>query len=148
MTDTTNPTNDNHGVRDRASQAAGHARESASKAYADGKQRAKDATHRAEEGLEGNPLSVLLGGVAVGLLAGSLIPRTDREKEVLGPIGKRLAEGATAAFLAARDAGKEELEALTPDKDQAKSKASNAFSHVVDAATKAGKSAASGSNAA
>ena len=87
------------------------------------------------------------GKRAVGLLAGSLIPRTEREKEVLGPLGKRLAEGATAAFIAARDAGKEELESLAPDKDQAKSKASSALSHVVDAATKAGKSAASNAKA-
>ncbi|MBW4329330.1 hypothetical protein KY084_00360 [Stakelama sp. CBK3Z-3] len=97
--------------------------------------------------MEGNPLSVLVGGVAVGLLAGSLIPRTEREKDVLGPLGQRLAEGASAAFVAARDAGKEELESLAPDKNQAKSKASNAFSHVVNAATKAGKSAASGPKA-
>ncbi|GGO90266.1 DUF883 family protein [Stakelama pacifica] len=147
MTDSTQSTNDNHGVRDRASHAADRAREGANKAYADSKERAKSAAHRAEDGLEGNPLSVLVGGVAVGLLAGSLIPRTEREKEVLGPLGKRLAEGATAAFIAARDAGKEELESLAPDKDQAKSKASSALSHVVDAATKAGKSAASNAKA-
>ena len=69
-----------------------------------------DAGRRAAEAVEANPLGILVGGLAVGALAGALIPRSDKEKELLAPVGKRLGKGARAAIAAAKDAGKSELE--------------------------------------
>jgi len=70
---------------------------------------AAQAARRTADSIEGNPLSILVGGIAFGVLAGSLLPRTERETELLGPVGKKLAEGAGAAARAARDVGKVEL---------------------------------------
>jgi hypothetical protein len=99
------------------------------------------AAHRATEGLENNPLALVAGGLAVGALAGALIPRSTREKKLLQPVGARLGAAATAAFAAAKEAGRSELETrgLTPD--GAKEKAKTFFSEVGKAATGAGQAA-------
>lgn len=85
---------------------------------------ASDVTQRTVAGIDANPLGILVGGLAVGVLAGTLIPRSDKEKELLAPVGKRLGEGARAAVQAAKDAGSAELESrgLTADagRDQVK----------------------------
>ncbi len=75
------------------------------------------AYDRAIEGIEANPLAILVGGLAVGALAGALIPRSSREKELLAPVGRQLGTGARAAIAAAKEAGQAELESrgLTAD---------------------------------
>ena len=70
---------------------------------------ARDFGRRAAEGVEANPLVLLAGGIAVGVLAGLAAPRSERETELLAPVGKRLNEGVTAAVAAAKEAGREEL---------------------------------------
>lgn len=86
---------------------------------------ATDATRQTVSAIEANPLGILVGGLAVGALAGALIPRSDKEKELLAPVGKRLGETARAAAEAAKEAGRTELEnrGLTADagRDQVKS---------------------------
>lgn len=72
------------------------------------------------EGIEKNPLALVAGGVALGVVIGALIPRLQKEKELLAPVGKRIAEGATAAAAAAREAGKAEIDAILPQRDAAK----------------------------
>ncbi|WP_375392413.1 hypothetical protein [uncultured Sphingomonas sp.] len=85
---------------------------------------ASDTARRTVEGIESNPLGILVGGLAVGALAGALIPRSAKEKELLAPVGKRIGESARAAAKAAREAGQSELESrgLTADagRDQVK----------------------------
>lgn len=70
--------------------------------------------------LENNPLAIVAGGIAIGAAIGALIPRAAKEKELLAPLGKRLAEGAAAAAAAARETGKAEIDALLPQRDAAK----------------------------
>lgn len=84
--------------------------------YARVKDSASDAARRASEGIEANPLAVVAGGLAVGAIAGALLPRSAKEKELLAPLGKRLGETARTAFAAAREAGTQELDGagLTP----------------------------------
>lgn len=110
--------------------------------------RARDAADRANEGIESNPLAVLVGGAALGMLAGALLPSSERERETLRPLGKRVADGAKAAALAARDAGKAEFESIAPDRETAKNKASGFLTNVAKAAADAGKSAATGKKSA
>lgn len=85
---------------------------------------ASDTARRTVEGIEANPLGILVGGLAVGALAGALIPRSAKEKELLAPVGKRIGDSARAAAQAAREAGQSELESrgLTADagRDQVK----------------------------
>ncbi|WNO55040.1 hypothetical protein [Stakelama saccharophila] len=146
MTDTQTPNanSSQSGIRGKADDTISKTRDRASKAYGKSRETGRKATRYAGDSLDGNPLAMLVGGAAVGLLAGVLLPRTERETEMFGSTGKRLIQGATAAAAAARDAGKEEFEALAPDKGTAKSKASSIFGHVAKAAGDAGKSAVSG----
>lgn len=93
------------------------------------------------EQIENNPLALIAGGVALGVVIGALIPRPDKEKELLAPIGKRIAETASAAATAARDTGKAEIDALIPPRDAAKDQINkiigNAFNAAKDAAANA-----------
>jgi ElaB/YqjD/DUF883 family membrane-anchored ribosome-binding protein len=111
------------GVRDTASQAYDRTRE-----------RARETAARAAEGIEANPLSVLVGGVALGALAGSVIPFFAREKELLAPVGKRLSETASATVQAAREAGKAEIESFIPTRDNARDHLVQAVGNVLTAA--------------
>lgn len=84
--------------------------------------------------LEANPMGVLVGGLAFGLVAGALIPRSNREKKALAPVGKRLAEGAVAALAAAKETGKEQLSASVLSRDAAAESARKVFDSAVQAA--------------
>ncbi|MGN6277539.1 MAG: hypothetical protein ACTHM8_02300 [Sphingomonas sp.] len=103
----------------------------------------RDAVKRAGDAMEANPLAVLAGGAAVGLLAGLAIPRSRKETELLGPVGKRMTAAATAAASAARDTGFAELEAHGISGKAAKAQINRLFEGVVEAAGTAGQAAAS-----
>lgn len=126
-------------IRDRAADRIGDAREAAS-----------DVATRAADAIEANPLVALAGGIAAGLVAGALIPRSEREKAALQPVGRRLAEGATAAMAAAKATGKEHLTASVMSRDAAKEGARRVLDSALSAAKDAsgkGGGAASGKGA-
>lgn len=104
--------------------------------------RAKDAAHRASDTIDTNPLAILAGGIAVGALAGMLIPRSSREKELLAPVGRELSARAKAAVGAARDAGQSELEERGLTRDAAKDQVKSLFQGIIQAASTAGSAAA------
>ncbi|AJP74320.1 hypothetical protein TS85_06485 [Sphingomonas hengshuiensis] len=93
----------------------------------------------AVEGLGENPLALLAGGVALGVLIGALLPRLAKERELLDPIGRKIADRATAAAQAAKEAGKQEIDALLPNKDDTKERVSALFGTVIGAAKDAAK---------
>ncbi len=102
------------------------------------------ATARARQAVEGigdNPAALLAGGVALGVLVGVLLPRAAKERELLDPIGRTLAQRATAAAQAAREAGREEINSLIPDRDATKERVTALFGNVLDAAKGAGQKA-------
>lgn len=105
--------------------------------------RSENTLKRAGDAFEANPLAVLAGGAAIGLIAGITLPRTERETKVLGPIGKRMTAAATAAAAAARDTGLAELDAHGISGKAAKAQVSRLLEGVVEAAGSAGQAAAS-----
>jgi hypothetical protein len=124
-------------------------RETASKVYHDASDKAAEALEaskttakRTVGSLESNPLGILVGGLAVGALAGALLPRSAREKELLAPIGKRLGETAIAATAAAKEAGRSELGELGLTKDAARGQVKTMLEGVVKALTTAGAAGA------
>ncbi|MFA6113901.1 MAG: hypothetical protein WC729_07905 [Sphingomonas sp.] len=103
---------------------------------------AREAVRRTAQGIEANPLAVLVGGVAIGVLAGAVIPRTEQEGKLLGPVGKRLTDTAAGAAQAAKEAGKAELDALGLNKDAARDQVGKLLDGVVKALSSAGSAAA------
>ena len=91
-------------------------------------------TRKASDSIGDNPLVLLAGGVALGVLIGVLLPRVSKERELLDPLGKKLADSATAAAKAAKDAGKAEIDALLPARDQTREKVSQLIETVLEAA--------------
>ncbi len=131
-------------LKDKAATTAGTVKDKASHAAHATSDAAHDAAQRAADGIDTNPLAVLAGGLALGALAGALLPKSAQEAKVLGPLGKRLSAAATAAAATARDVGKEQLTAALPSKDGAKEQLRSAIGNVVQAATESGKAAVKG----
>lgn len=106
-----------------------------------GKRANAPQSRRAKAGaqLENNPLALVAGGVALGVVVGALLPRVAKERELLAPVGKRIAEGANAAVAAAREAGKAEIDAILPPRDAAKEQVGKIIGNVLTAATGAAK---------
>ena len=73
---------------------------------------ARDAADRTAKAIDANPLPVLIGGLAVGALAGAFLPRSQREVELLAPVGAKLKETTGSALSAARETGLQELGAI------------------------------------
>lgn len=101
------------------------------------KSSAGDTAQRASQAIETNPLAVLAGGLVAGIAAGALIPRSERERQALAPVGRRLAEGAVAALAAAKDTGKDRLNASILSRDVAAESAKQVFGSALAAAKEA-----------
>lgn len=92
----------------------------------------KPAAKPADDGA--NPIALVAGGVALGVVVGMLLPRIEKERELLDPVGQKLADRATAAIDAAKQTGRSEIEALLPDRDTTKDKIGALFGNVIEAA--------------
>lgn len=101
-----------------------------------------NATHKTTETIGSDPLAIVIGGIAVGALAGALLPRSTRERDMLAPLGKRIGDTARIATQAAREAGMSELEELGLTKDAARGQAKTLLDGVVKAIGTAGNAAA------
>lgn len=102
---------------------------------------ANDASNRILEGVEANPVAVLAGGIALGLFAGALLPKTKRESDLLGSLGTRLNNGAVAAAKAAKTAGAAELAAAGLSRVNANDQINKLIEAVVRALATAGAAA-------
>ena len=107
----------------------------------DAKHVASDAARRTADAVEHNPLAIVAGGLAIGALAGALIPRSAKEKELLAPLGRTLGERARGAVQAAREAGVSELQNAGLSKDAAKDQVKSLFQGIAKAASTAGSAA-------
>lgn len=105
--------------------------------------RAGGAGDQLGSSIEGAPLAALAAGVVVGAVAGALLPRTERETEILGPVGSKIGQAAAEAAKAARDAGKQELGLLGESKSPMEAIVDKALGAVSAAGTAAGSAAAS-----
>ena len=102
---------------------------------------ANDALHETRAAAKANPLAVVAGGIAIGLAAGALLPRTKRETQLLGPVGKRINGAAVGAAEAARDAAKAELGAFPLSKQAARAQVSKLLDQVGKAMSAGGDAA-------
>ena len=100
------------------------ARARTASAYEAARNRASDATRKANEQLSVYPLSAVVGGFLLGALVGAMLPRTERETRLIGKAGRRVAGAAKDAAQRGIDAGREQL-------DQLKSKAAETVGEAV-----------------
>jgi hypothetical protein len=108
-------------VRQSAAEAYESARERTASAYQTARERAggayQSAARRTSEGIETNPVAAVLGGLALGAIAGALLPRTQREEELLGPAGRKVTDTAREAARAAKEAGRQQIDELGLSRD-------------------------------
>ena len=129
-------------AREKAAGTYDAARDKAADAYEAAREKASAASRAAADGIDGNPIAALVGGIALGVLVGALLPRTEREIAALGPLASKLSEGARAATAAAREAGQEKLDELGINRATARDTVSKLLDTAVKAATSAGTAAA------
>lgn len=104
-------------TRDTVNQAARDVRDGASRAYDRTREGARTGARKTGEGINENPFIALAGGLAIGAILGSLIPRSRKERELLSDVGRDLNTRAHGAYDAARQAGAQKLEerGITPE---------------------------------
>ena len=112
-------------------------------AYSVARDRASEAASSTVGGIDANPLLALLGGLAIGAIAGALAPRSEKERELLAPVGGRIADAAKAAFEAAKTAGTDALGEAGLSQDNLRAQSSKLFEQLFKAAGAAGAAAAS-----
>jgi len=130
-------------VRETAGTALETARDASGKAIETTTHAAQDFSERAVALAEANPLSVLVGSLAVGMLTGSLLPRTDREAQLLAPVGRRLSLTARGAVDAAKETARSEFDGLGLSRSSAKDQVGKLIGNVITALTAAGTAAVS-----
>ncbi|HEY1604415.1 MAG TPA: hypothetical protein VGF77_02330 [Allosphingosinicella sp.] len=118
-------------VRQSAAEAYQTARQRTASAYSSARGTAASAGRRTADGIEGYPVAALVGGIALGAIVGALVPLSRQERQLFGSTGRRLNDRAREALVAARDAGKKELDGFTDQAlDAVKASASAAAGKV------------------
>lgn len=128
-------------AKQSAEKAYGSARETAIAAYDEGRERARRAKVRTGDGIKEQPLIALAGGMIVGLVAGLLIPRSEKEREALKSTGAKLNDRAHSAYDAAKSAGHSKLEEKGLTAKSAEDVIRNVVKGVGEAARTAGSAA-------
>jgi ElaB/YqjD/DUF883 family membrane-anchored ribosome-binding protein len=129
-------------ARTRAADAYSAARERTSSAYSTARDSASRATQRTAESINSNPEAAILGGLALGAVLAALLPKTQRESEAFGQVGRRITDTAREAARAAREAGLGQLEEAGLTKEGAKQKLSDIASRASEAARTSASAAA------
>ena len=146
--------NQDGSLQDKAREQLGTATAAATKALHDTRDKAqhafeasRDSARKAAQGLEGNPIGIVVGGLAAGVIAAALLPKSDRERQLLAPLGKRLGTAAAAAIAAAQENAQSELSARGLTKDGARDQVRSLVEGLTQAATSAGTAAAEAARA-
>lgn len=116
-------------------------RDAASKAVAVTSETARTVADKAVAGVQANPVAVLGGGVALGIVVGALTPRSAAERKMLHAVGKRLNDTASGALDAARDTAKAEFDVLGLSRAAARDQVGKLLGGVVKALAAAGAAA-------
>lgn len=106
----------------------------------------RDLTGKAASGIEANPMSALVGGIALGAVVAAFVPRTAQEARLLSTVGQRLSNTAYGAVDAAKDTAKSELGVLGLSRDSARDQASRILEGVIKAISTAALAALTAAN--
>lgn len=143
MTNSPKPTSEE--LRKKVTEVYGSGKQKAESVVKNVRQTSAKVTDSAKkttsEGLEKNPIAALVGGLAIGAIAAALLPKTRRETEMLGKASNKVRSTAATAAKAARDAGKEQLNALGLNSAAARDQLRSVIEKVGQAASTASKAA-------
>jgi ElaB/YqjD/DUF883 family membrane-anchored ribosome-binding protein len=128
-------------ARKKASQSQQNARVQANKAIDSSKKIAGQAAAKTEQALDANPFIAIAGGLAVGLIAGALLPRLKSEEKLMGKSSKKLKKRAQKAAEAAKAAGKEKVQSLGLGTDDVRDQFRDLVSKAAEAVRAAGQAA-------
>ncbi len=123
-------------VSSRAADAYSAARERTSAALSSAKETASRATQRTSQRVETNPVSAIVGGLALGGILAWVLPKTQRETEALSGVGQKLTDTAKQAAQSAMDAGRQQVNEI---KETAASNIGHAVMEAVSTTTGAGQ---------
>ncbi|WCT73581.1 hypothetical protein PQ455_18550 [Sphingomonas naphthae] len=140
-TDAAEPASRFHDASSAIRDKADAAREAATDAYGSAIDKISAVTGKAASGIEANPVIALAGGLALGVIAGALLPRTARETELLGGVGGQINTAAKAAFEAGKAEGKSQIGALGFSGDAAREQVSKLASSAGEVASAIGAAA-------
>lgn len=140
-------------LRTKATQTYAQARSKAEKALDTGRTKIRDgaavtrvraqaARKKAQDGLVGNPLTAVAGGLALGAIFAALLPKTQREKRLMGPVSRSVKSTAKTAAKVAGSVAKAELVALGVSSDAARKQVRDLAGKIGKAASSAGQAAA------
>jgi hypothetical protein len=96
----------------RATEVYQAARERTASAYEAARSRATDVTRQATDQLAIYPVAAVIGGFAIGALLAAVLPRTQREEDLLGETGRKLAGAAKDAAQRGLDLGREQFDEI------------------------------------
>lgn len=124
-----------------AGTAVARVRTSATRAVDAATGSARELARKTAESVDANPVAILAGGVALGILAGAFMPRTEQETKLLRPVGKRLADTARGAIDAAKDTATSQFDVLGLTRNAARDQVGKLIGDVVKALAVAGTAA-------
>ena len=130
-----------HVARDKAGEAVETIRERAVDAYEAAREKASTAREATSSTIETSPLGVVAGGIALGAVLGALLPRSEKEAQLLRPVADKATTAAKMAFTAAREAGQSKLDELGINREAARAKVDQLVDSAAQAASSAGSAA-------
>ncbi len=125
-----------------ASVAVDKSKAAAAQSVKSSKALARKAGDTTTQTIDNNPLAIVAGGLAIGAIVGMLLPKTDREKKVLGKAGKLVNDTAKRAKDAAKQAGKARVDELGLNADSMRDQFRDLVSKASEAVKAAGQAAA------
>jgi ElaB/YqjD/DUF883 family membrane-anchored ribosome-binding protein len=129
-------------ARKKATEALEKSKDAAAAGVEQSKDLARQAKAKTSEGIDKNPLAIVLGGVAIGAIIGALLPHTQRETKLLGKTGKKLNKKARKMAEAAKVAGMNQVDTLGLNGDAVRAQFRELVSKAAVAVKAAGQAAA------
>jgi ElaB/YqjD/DUF883 family membrane-anchored ribosome-binding protein len=128
-------------AREKAAEAFEKGREAAARGVQQSRDFVNQTAIKTGDGIDKNPLAIVLGGIALGAIVGALLPTTEREKKVMGKTGKKLNKKAKEMAKAAKAAGKEQVDNLGLNGDAVREQFRDLVSKAALAVKAAGEAA-------
>jgi len=100
------------GNKGRAAGALDTARERTLSAYESARNRTRETARDLSDQISVYPMAAVAGGLAVGALLAFLLPRTQRETQLLGATGRKLTAAARDAAQRGVEFGREKVDTL------------------------------------